>query len=632
MNEQLIKFIELCLEDGVISDKEREVIFRKSKELGVPDDECEILLNSLVSKHSKGSNQPDTPKKKGGFFSSMFNEIKKNIDTDSIKSSLNQVKTEIKKNIDTDSIQSRLNQVKDDFQKGMDNSIGEGPSIQNSKKVTKEKKHSIVEGSINESNTKDSMEINIDSLLESDNSLKDERKLFEQIKEKFCETNYFVDKNGLLNILKPRLFNSTIWNTQVREKLSSVNLDGPGELELENHYSRGTFEFGIVNESEGILFFKNDDNFGNKYKIGIVGGNRNVISSQTTQRNLNSKGSSIFELKKVFIELGFNEFFENGYKNFEGNHYSYDNKTKKIIVTRTKDYHNPFELELTFNSEVISKTLNYISQELTSYHEDRKKKREKKILNRQVEQEKKVEEVKNNLISEFDKDNNGQIDLFQGDDEFMLLFRKNQEFIQTKGDDYVKNFVKISTYLNTKRDNINEIYNEIINHKVDSSYGVKKRNSEIFKKGDDNYLNQFDISVGLFKNQIHLWNLLFLHSTNMIVSLLEDDKITFYEIYEKLDKLNIFNSNWENEVSERLKNMEEGIGVLIHSIHKMESNIISELQNMTYLTNESLNKLNDSVSKSLNEVNRQLSVQTMWSIVNTYQVYKINKNTKSLRE
>ena len=53
---------------------------------------------------------------------------------------------------------------------------------------------------------------------------------------------------------------------------------------------------------------------------------------------------------------------------------------------------------------------------------------------------------------------------------------------------------------------------------------------------------------------------------------------------------------------------------------------------MTYLTNESLKKLNDSVSKSLNEVNRQLSVQTMWSIVNTYQVYKINKNTKSLRE
>ncbi len=42
MNEQLIKFIELCLMDGVISDKEREVIFRKSKELGVPEDIVEV--------------------------------------------------------------------------------------------------------------------------------------------------------------------------------------------------------------------------------------------------------------------------------------------------------------------------------------------------------------------------------------------------------------------------------------------------------------------------------------------------------------------------------------------------------------------------------------------------------------
>ena len=55
MNEQLIKFIELCLMDGVISDKEREVIFRKSKELEVPDDECEIILEGMMIKHPKES-------------------------------------------------------------------------------------------------------------------------------------------------------------------------------------------------------------------------------------------------------------------------------------------------------------------------------------------------------------------------------------------------------------------------------------------------------------------------------------------------------------------------------------------------------------------------------------------------
>tara|TARA_B110000902_G_C14237091_1_gene561061 strand:+ start:172 stop:1731 length:1560 start_codon:yes stop_codon:yes gene_type:complete len=48
MNQELIKFIELCLSDGIISDKEKEVIFRKSNELGVPLDECEIIIKGLT--------------------------------------------------------------------------------------------------------------------------------------------------------------------------------------------------------------------------------------------------------------------------------------------------------------------------------------------------------------------------------------------------------------------------------------------------------------------------------------------------------------------------------------------------------------------------------------------------------
>ncbi len=60
MNEQLIKFIELCLMDGVITDKEREVIFRKSKELGVPEDECEIILEGMIEQNKKNSPSSET--------------------------------------------------------------------------------------------------------------------------------------------------------------------------------------------------------------------------------------------------------------------------------------------------------------------------------------------------------------------------------------------------------------------------------------------------------------------------------------------------------------------------------------------------------------------------------------------
>ena len=46
--EQLIKFIELCLTDGLITEKEREVIFRKAAEYNVDIDECEIILESMI--------------------------------------------------------------------------------------------------------------------------------------------------------------------------------------------------------------------------------------------------------------------------------------------------------------------------------------------------------------------------------------------------------------------------------------------------------------------------------------------------------------------------------------------------------------------------------------------------------
>jgi len=49
MNSDLIRFIELCLADGVISDKEREVIFRKANSLGVEEDECEIILEGMLT-------------------------------------------------------------------------------------------------------------------------------------------------------------------------------------------------------------------------------------------------------------------------------------------------------------------------------------------------------------------------------------------------------------------------------------------------------------------------------------------------------------------------------------------------------------------------------------------------------
>ena len=57
---------------------------------------------------------------------------------------------------------------------------------------------------------------------------------------------------------------------------------------------------------------------------------------------------------------------------------------------------------------------------------------------------------------------------------------------------------------------------------------------------------EFSSNVEVFKDYVHSYNLLLSSSLSLIVSLTNDDMITFFEIYETLDKLNIFDSNHES--------------------------------------------------------------------------------------
>jgi|TARA_B110000908_G_scaffold163922_1_gene211153 hypothetical protein len=62
MNDDLIKYIKLFLADGVINKKEKEIIFRKSKDLGIPQDECQMILDSFVFEAKAEKQNPDENK------------------------------------------------------------------------------------------------------------------------------------------------------------------------------------------------------------------------------------------------------------------------------------------------------------------------------------------------------------------------------------------------------------------------------------------------------------------------------------------------------------------------------------------------------------------------------------------
>lgn len=212
------------------------------------------------------------------------------------------------------------------------------------------------------------------------------------------------------------------------------------------------------------------------------------------------------------------------------------------------------------------------------------------------------------LIKDLDRDSNGEVDLIDGD-TFNKLLSKNQQKIIEVDKIYIQKFVKISNYIKLKRSNTQKIFDSI---------------KEIT---NENELNEL---VNLLKNQIHTYELLVFHSINMVTSLVENDLITFYEIYECFDQLGVFNSNWENEVSNKLTDIGDGIKDLMYSIYQMENKIVNSIDNLSYITQESFRDLTFSVEKQLSSIDSTIKFNNLLTGIQTYQMYRINQNTKRI--
>jgi hypothetical protein len=246
---------------------------------------------------------------------------------------------------------------------------------------------------------------------------------------------------------------------------------------------------------------------------------------------------------------------------------------------------------------------------------------EKENLERLAE-EKRIKIFNNNkseVISRLDEN----IVVIEGNDFYKIL-QKNQKRIIDIDRGYIQKFVKVSNYIKNKKENIQLFFETIKQTKNDE---------------------ELNIQINLIKNQIHTYELLIFHSINMVGAIVAEDMIVFYEIYESFDNLGMFNSNWESEVSKNLSNIGyklddigdklDDIGDklydLMYSINGMEQNIVSELSKLSYIAQESFEDLNRSVTSQLREVESSINTNNLLTGIQTYQLYKINKNTKGLR-
>lgn len=88
----------------------------------------------------------------------------------------------------------------------------------------------------------------------------------------------------------------------------------------------------------------------------------------------------------------------------------------------------------------------------------------------------------------------------------------------------------------------------------------------------------------------------------------------------------MINSNWENEVSQKLSNIGDGLNSLMYSINQMGQRIVQEIGELRYVTADS----NQMLASKLDEVDSSISVNNLLTGIQTYQMYKINQNTKKI--
>lgn len=214
----------------------------------------------------------------------------------------------------------------------------------------------------------------------------------------------------------------------------------------------------------------------------------------------------------------------------------------------------------------------------------------------------------------YDKNNNGEIDILENKNDFLKYLQSYQDKIievsEKMGDDYIHILVKINDKLNLKRETINKSLVEIM--KINNGFS-QSSNIEVY----ESFIN----------DEIQYYNSLLANSLFMASSLVNNDRITFRTIYEKFDKLNIFNSHYENQTLNLLNSINHNLNKIIQEIKDLNFSVTSALQDLTYATQENTEK----ITQELKTLDSSVNFNTLIVGINAYQNYKINKNTKSLR-
>ncbi len=207
-------------------------------------------------------------------------------------------------------------------------------------------------------------------------------------------------------------------------------------------------------------------------------------------------------------------------------------------------------------------------------------------------------EIFNNLkmISDFlklfDRDDNGKFDIAETAN-INLLITKHEKNIRdiekNESKNYLEELIRLKNYITEYQNNLTKEFNRI---KISYSYGIPVKSN--IKKFIKNY---------------KFYQMLISCLVLMIDNIVKDKLSSYYNIKEDLDKLNIWNSNYQNETIQlAIKNNQltsqlisvtiEGYKNILNSLESVKSGIDStniHLWNLKEKISEKFDELSDTV-------------------------------------
>tara|TARA_Y100001978_G_C23655293_1_gene415673 strand:+ start:57 stop:1253 length:1197 start_codon:yes stop_codon:yes gene_type:complete len=203
------------------------------------------------------------------------------------------------------------------------------------------------------------------------------------------------------------------------------------------------------------------------------------------------------------------------------------------------------------------------------------------------------------IIEKIDKNNNGVVDGLEHKG-FDLYLTRNEEKISKIKKEHIKDFVMISNHLDEYKKNIQSIFNLVTETK-----------------------NEKDLQhyVDVIQKNIHGWQLLQANGIYMIDSLIHERNIQFFRLYQSFEKLGVFDTTWQKNISEQLILLNSNISGLIDATESMSDGIISAIGDLTHATEKQTEKISGNISS----IDSSVKFGNLLSAINIYQNHRIGK-------